>query len=172
MMHQSLTALIGLLEQEETIYREMAVLLDEEREALLGMAVERLGEITARKETLVLRIKALDESRKLLARRLGDACGLKPEEVTISRLCLIAPPETAARLSRIGQALRATLERCQAVNTFNERAASRGMSLIGGAIEYLIAQADPLGKLYQAPRAKGYGPALRHGASGFISRQV
>lgn len=178
MTHQSFEALISLLEQEAAIYEEMALLLDQEREALLGLALDRLGELTSRKETLGLRIKAMDESRKLLARRLGAAYGLAPDQVTLTTLGKLAPPDTAQRLGRIGQRLRETVERCQAVNDYNARAAHRGMDLVSGAIEYLIAQADPAGQVYQAPRPAGarggYPPARRPGvgASGFISRQV
>lgn len=172
MINQSFDALIALLEQEDAIYGEMAILLDQEREALLAMALDRLGEITSRKETLALRIKAMDESRKLLARRLGTALGLDPDSITLSGLGEAVPPELSRRLARIGQALKQTVLRCQAVNEFNARAASRGMNLVTSSIEYLIAQADPAGKLYEAPRGKGYGGARRPGASGFISRQA
>lgn len=174
---QSFLALISLLEQEEAIYGEMATLLDEEREALLAMALDRLGELTSRKETLALRIKAMDESRKLLARRLGTFFCLEPDQVTLSALGRHAPAHLAAPLQAAGEKLRATVERCQAINEYNARAASRGMSLVASSIEYLIAQADPVGKLYQAPvrgaRAGGYGASLRRASgSGFIQRQA
>lgn len=177
MTNQSFEALITLLDQEEAIYGEMASLLDQEREALLAMAMDRLGELTSRKETLGLRIKAMDESRKLLARRLGNAFGLAPDQVTLSNLCRLAPTEMGLRLNRCGLKLKETVERCQAVNEFNAKATHRGMELVSGAIEYLIAQADPAGKVYQAPRPTargGYPPARRPGtgASGFISRQA
>lgn len=173
MTDQSFNALISLLEQEEAIYSEMASLLDKEREALLAMALDRLGELTSRKETLALRIKAMDESRRLLARRLGAAFGLDPEQITLVALCRLAPPEIAMRLSRIGIRLKETVKLCQTTNDFNARAAHRGMELVSGSIEYLIAQADPAGKVYQAPGARGYAAAGRRpGSSGFISRQV
>lgn len=175
MINSQLEALITLLEQEEAIYSEMAILLDEERAALVAMATDRLGEVVARKETLALRIKAMDESRKLLARRLGAAYGLSPERITLVDLCRQAPPELAMRLSRSGLKLKQTVQRCQEVNDYNARAATRGRELVSGAIEYLIAQADPAGNVYQAPKAKGgYGAAAgrRPGYSGFISRQA
>jgi flagellar biosynthesis/type III secretory pathway chaperone len=174
MINTQLEALITLLEQEEAIYGEMAILLAEERDALLAMAMDRLGQLTARKETLALRIKAMDESRKMLARRLGDAFGLSPDQVTLAGLCRQAPPELAMRLSQIGLKLKETVQHCQSVNEHNARAATRGRELVTGAIEYLIAQADPAGNVYQAPKAKGgYGAAGRRpGHAGFISRQA
>jgi flagellar biosynthesis/type III secretory pathway chaperone len=172
--HRHFDALIDLLTQEETIYREMSSLLDEERQAMLGLAVERLGEIASRKETLALRIKALDESRKLLARRLGAQFGLRAEQVTVSNLCPRAPGPTAGRLEATARRLRATVLECQEKNNYNARAAARGMDLIGGAIDHLIAQADPSGKVYQPTkqRTHGYATLSKTTGSGLISRQA
>lgn len=167
-------ALIDLLQQEETIYQEMALLLSQERDALSALAVERLGEIVARKETLALRIKALDESRKVLARRLAQSLRFPENEITISLLCSQAPGPQAQRLRQIGDSLRRCVEHCKQLNDHNERAVARGMDLINDAIQYMIDSADPTGKVYQAPGAKGaYGGRAGHAARpGLISRQV
>jgi flagellar biosynthesis/type III secretory pathway chaperone len=171
---QSLESLIDLLKQEWAIYDEMAVLLDGEREALLAMAAGRLGEIVARKDTLALRIKALDESRKLLARRLAASCGLRTDQVTVTKLSQLAPPEGARRLIRAGKALRQIVEQCQDLNQFNAMAAHRGMDVVGGVIQHLIFHADPAGKVYHAPSGGGAYQGVTSGsrAPGFISRRV
>jgi flagellar biosynthesis/type III secretory pathway chaperone len=167
-------ALIDLLLQEEAIYRELTELLDEEREAMLRLAVERLGEIVSRKETLGLRIKALDESRKVLARRLGTQLGLATDQVTVTNLCGRAPRSVAERLETIGRRLRRTVTACQEKNAYNARAATRGMELVASAIGHLIAQADPAGKVYQATRrpTQSYATLSKTSGSGWISRRV
>jgi flagellar biosynthesis/type III secretory pathway chaperone len=169
MTPKSFDALIELLGQEDAIYRELADLLDEEQAAMIAMAADRLGEIVARKETLALRVKALDESRKVLARRLGEALGLASNELTVTLLCRRAEPETGRRLAEAAGRLRASLERCQRLNDANGRAARRGMELVGGAIQYLIEQANPGGRVYQPPR-KAAPPAT--GRGGFISQRA
>ncbi|HOE96936.1 MAG TPA: flagellar protein FlgN [Candidatus Sumerlaeota bacterium] len=174
MSEQPYESLLTLLGEERAIYEEMADLLDQEREAMLAMAVDRLAEIVARKETLALRIKALDESRRVLARRLGAALGLPPHELTISELYAAAPAEIAGRLRAVGAALREVVVRCREINQFNERAARRGLELVGGAIQTLLEQADPTGKVYEAPRprARGYGGPVAPGGGGIFSRQA
>ena len=172
MLIQTYQSLIDLLRQEDSIYGEMAVLLEEERIALAKMSVERLGEIVSRKETLALRIKALDESRKMLARRLGEALGLAAEEVTVTRLSERAPVPLGAQLRQTGDALRETVHRCQKLNEHNSVAVKRGWDLVHGLIAHLVEGVDPAGRLYQAPRGpKGYG-SVRSGNSGFVSRQA
>ena len=174
MISESLEALIDLLGQERLIYDEMAELLDQEREAMLAMAMDRLGEVVARKETLVLRIKALDESRKVLARRLGTAFSLPPTRLALAELCHHAPPPYDEELDRAGRDLRTSLEHCQSKNEFNARAARRGLELINTAIHHMIDQSDPAGKVYHAPRKRGRLQSVGgvQGQSGFISRQI
>lgn len=172
MSHPSIDALIDLLTQEEAIYAEMARLLEEEREALLSLAVVRLGDLASRKETLALRIKAMDESRKLLARRLGLALGLDLDHITISALAQLIPPPGSLHLRAIGDKLRQTVQNCQSINEYNARAATLGRDLVSRSIEFMIQQADPAGPVYQNPKTKGYGGQRGHGASAFISRQA
>lgn len=169
----SFESLIDLLEQEQAIYEELARLLEDEREALVKVAADRLGEIVARKETLALRIKALDESRKLLACRMGKACGYANEQVTVSALCEKAPPEVSGRLRKVAHSLRHVVEHCRELNQYNDRATRRGLDVISGVVKHLIDQADPAGKLYQKSKRPAYGHgAARKGASSLISREA
>ena len=171
---QPFEGLIDLLRQEEAIYRELGEVLEAEREAMLRLDGERLGDLVARKETLGLRIKALDESRKILARRLGAQFGLPAAAVTLTQLCRRAPAAVAGRLAAIGRSLRQTVTECQAANQANARAASRGLDLVTNAINHLIAQADPAGKEYQASgkRSPGYVTLSKTSGSGLISRRA
>ena len=173
MVIKAFEALIDLLSQEQAIYSQMAELLDREREAMLSMATDRLDTIVSTKETLALRLKALDESRKMLANRLGSLHGLPADKVTITGLSQTAPPAVADRLRRVGARLRETVERCQLLNQFNARAARRGVEMVSGAIDHLISTAAPAGKLYSKPVARGgYGMGARRSVPGIISRQA
>jgi flagellar biosynthesis/type III secretory pathway chaperone len=167
-------ALIDLLGQEGAIYGELSGLLDEESQAMLGLAIERLGEIAARKETLGLRIKALDESRKVLARRLGAQAGLTPDQVTVSQLSRLLPASVGGRLAAAGARLREIAVECQEKNAFNARAASRGLEMVNDAIGHLIERADPSGKVYQSgkQRTQGYATLSKTSGSGLISRRA
>lgn len=164
-------SLIALLGQEQAIYEEMAHLLKVEGEALLAMAPHRLAELVARKETLVLRVKAMDESRRLLARRLGTALGISGPDLTVSRLAAHADSGMSRRLIAAGEALRAVIEACRKLNERNSCAAKRGLDIVGDAARWLIEQADPSGPVYRpGKKMPGYGVATRTPA--FISRQA
>lgn len=151
--------LISLLLEEAAIYRQMSALLAEEREALLSMAASDLAEICARKETLALRVKALDESRKLLSDRLGRRFGIAPADLTVSTLCRLAPKPVAERLDAARKELRELALECKNLNEANSRAARRGVDLITSAVEFLLADPDPAGRVYQ--KKGGYGAPAR-----------
>lgn len=170
----SVKSLVDLLQQEILIYREMASVLEEERGAMLAMDFERLSEIVPRKETLALRIKALDESRKMVSNRLALQYRIPVNELTISRLCDALDPSTARQLSMVRDELKAVVCRCQGLNEHNERAARVGMELVHGAMEFMIKEADPAGQLYKAPKgaARGYRPAAAAVNSGLLSQQA
>lgn len=170
----NLESLIDLLIQEEAIYRELLAVLDAEHAAMLAMEIARLTDLASRKETLGLRIRGLDESRKVLARRLTHQLGLAPDEVTITRLCELAPVGVAERLAAAGRRLRETVEACQVRNAENARAAHRGLDLVQSAIGHLIDAADPAGKVYQTQRSGpgGYATISRTSGSGLISRRA
>jgi flagellar biosynthesis/type III secretory pathway chaperone len=173
---QDYEALIDLLEQEEAIYREMLALLDEEREAMLRMRVDQVMRLTSRKETLALRVKALDESRKMLARRLAAGLGTPPDQVTVTRLCEQAPFGVAKRLAAAGDRLRQVVAACKTKNEANGRTAACGMNVIAGAMDHLIAHADPTGVVYRPSRRDGHGGYARLTKAvpslGLVSRQA
>lgn len=173
MRHTVVDSLIDLLDQEEAIYAELGRLLEEEHELIPALALSRIEELSARKETLALRIKAMDESRKMLARRVASIFGIKSDEATLGVLCGLVESDQRTQLQLIGDRLRKTLTRCQELNELNGRAIGAGAKLASSAIEYLIEQADPSGKIYKNPTSKRTYTGVRPGvAAGLIHSQA
>jgi flagellar biosynthesis/type III secretory pathway chaperone len=161
--------LIELLEEELSIYSRMRELLDRESHALLHMAASELGEICSAKETLALRVKALDESRKILGERLGRQFAIAPGQLTVSSLCQFAPPEVAPRLGSVRDRLREEALACKQLNDLNSRAARKGIELVSGAVDFLVKNSDPAGKVYEAKKTP-YGTQKR--APMVVSREA
>jgi flagellar biosynthesis/type III secretory pathway chaperone len=168
--YQSFADLIALLEEEAGIYSELADLLTREREALLRLAASEIAEICSQKETLGLRVKALDESRRLLSDRMGRRYGLHPDMLTVTELLRFAPADLAAKLDGARTRLRERANLCKEINEYNSRAARRGLDLVSGAMDHLLNGADPAGKVYQ--KQGGYGRNARRTAPAVVSHQA
>lgn len=165
---QQFESLIELLDQERFIYADLAGVLEEEGKALVAMRGDLLGECVAAKETLLLRLRALDESRRVIAQRLARAYQLSPTEITMSQLAERAPASLGDRLLAAGSGLRAEVERCIELNKKNERAARSGQTILQSAVEAVIEQSRPADKVYQASSRGargGYHGAAHHTGS-------
>jgi flagellar biosynthesis/type III secretory pathway chaperone len=167
---RSFPDLITLLEEEVTIYSQIRDLLERERHALLHMAASELGEICAAKETLALRIKALDESRRILSERLGRRLSISPDDLTVSKLCEFAPAGLKEKLSIARDQLREQALACRELNEINASAARKGLEIVTTAVEFLVRESDPAGKVYEAKKSP-YAAAARR-APAIVSRQM
>lgn len=168
---QLFSDLIDLLTEETEIYDRLSVLLDREKEALLKWDVSALGELASAKETLGLRIRTLDESRRILAERLGRDLGLPREDLTVTRLSEFVPPDLRDRLLSARDLLRERAVACKTINEYNARAAQQGIRTISSAVEFLVAEATHNDQVYQ--KKGGYRRAAPgHGRPAVISRQV
>src|SRR5262245_52855717 len=110
MQPQALTCcenLITLLGEEAAIYAGLAGTLELESTALLKSEVVRIGELGSKKETLALRLKALDESRKLIAKRFATLLGVPANLITVSRLAKAAGGLDGQRLANAAARLKA-----------------------------------------------------------------
>lgn len=168
--HQAFADLITLLDEEAGIYGQLADLLEKERAALLHLAASDLAEICAQKETLGLRVKALDESRRLLSERMGRRYGIVQEKLTVTELLKFAPTEFAAKLDSTRTRLRERVNLCRSINDSNSQAARRGLDLMNGAIDHLLQSSDPAGKVYQ--KKGGYGRAIHRAAPAVVSHEA
>lgn len=167
---KSFEDLIKLLQEEALIYSKLGELLALEKQALLKLAASELGEIVSRKETLGLRIKALDESRKILAARMGQAFGIQSKDLTVTALVSFAPVEAKARLNQAREDLRNAVLGCRSINDHNAIAADQGLRLFQNAIGFLIEESEQADKVYQKKGGYGSGPGTRQAS--VVSRQV
>lgn len=162
--------LIDLLVEETQIYAELASLLEVERDALKRLRAPLLEEIAAKKDTLGLRLKALGESRLILARRMGRGFGIASDELTVTELTHFAPRDLRGTLDRARTELRDQVLACKKVNEYNSMTATQGIDLVRSAIGFLIADHDPAGKIYE--RKGTYGRVAKSARPVMISKQV
>lgn len=155
--------LASVLSAQLDLYDQLAVLSETERAALVSHEPEVVFDLVRRKETLLLRLRTLEESRELSCLRLARDWNLKAGELTVSEIQRRCPDAAVAtQLGELRDALRKTLSRIQKQNARNSVLCHQGMDLIG---DLLQASSRPTGG-----ECAGGGYGLRgHGGAGMAS---
>lgn len=92
-------SLINLLQREIDVYRDILDSVVEEKKILLKPSLDKIYESNARKETLILKAKLLEEVRSGIVRKIAAALGKPEQDVNLSGLALAAD-ENRGRLIR------------------------------------------------------------------------
>lgn len=143
--------LLALLEQEAATYGRLLHILREEEAAVLAGRHAGVAACATRKETLLLELRMLAESRTVLLGRLAEAFGVPASALTLSRLTGLVDPLEAARLRALRSLLAETLsEIAQATHGLGlllERSLFRVREVLRILKESLGPQYDPAGRL-------------------------
>ena len=108
-----------LLARQERCFRELHELQVREREYLVQLNTEALDEGNNRKETLGLRVRALEETRVRLCGTVAAEHGVDPADVTLTFLCEHCEPELADDFRRFANGFRALARKLESVTRSN-----------------------------------------------------
>ena len=134
-MNELIEELSSILTQELMLYEQVREMLGAEREALVSGRPETVLEIVRRKETLLLKIRTLDESRRLICLRLAKAWRVPVSEVDLREAERRAEPKTALRLSDLRRRLTECLDKLRQQNDMNALICRNGTELIRQVVE-------------------------------------
>ncbi len=81
--------LVEILDAELYQYSELLRLLYAQRESFAASDISSFEEITKKQETVVLKIKTLEEARKSIVSRLAQHFGIPHEGLTLARLATL-----------------------------------------------------------------------------------
>jgi flagellar biosynthesis/type III secretory pathway chaperone len=95
------SGLIPALERQAELYLRLGGLLDEEEEALVTLSLDEIRRITHEKDTLLLKIKVVDETRLRIIAPLASELGRSTSEVTARDILGAASPAHRADLDRV-----------------------------------------------------------------------
>jgi len=92
-MKPVIAELIGVLENESLLVKELVQLLQDDQQRIIKHDVDALENSNRRKEALVLRFQSLEGSRLGLTQELGASLGLGNDDMRISSICPLLDPE-------------------------------------------------------------------------------
>lgn len=134
--------LADILTRNLDLYEELAEELEKEREACKMSSLGKINESLKRKETIILKIRSIEEARQRVIDGLGAQTGLG-SVLTISRLMEIVDDPAKSRLASLKSRLSTAIERVNELNHFNRGLIERLMSMNYNAASYLHNLIEP-----------------------------
>lgn len=125
-----------LLEELTRLYQNLHDLLLRERKVLIDADLEELAQSNRTKETLLMRIKQVDQERENLAHKFAVAVKA-PEPRLLSIAEKVSNKEDAKHLRVVHQSLTLLLTRVSEANKDNETYASSALKTVDGALSDL-----------------------------------
>jgi len=148
-MTENVRELVTLLDDEAEVYRALLAVVVREREALRRAQVEPVRDLQTEKERLLGRLRTLEDRRGRLVDILAQACGCRPEDLTVTRVAGRAPAGQRSELLRCRDALVEATERFRQENRRTALLLKHAGELLQSSYRVLKGLAARCGPVYQ-----------------------
>jgi flagellar biosynthesis/type III secretory pathway chaperone len=145
-MEHLLNKLIGLLEHTTELYQSLFAVVQNEKNAVVGLDLQQLNEACKAKDNLLLKLRILEEQREQIMVRLAAEIGCSSQGLTLTQLSLLVDESYARRLVDLSRDLLALIQSLQDATQQNKFLMSHSMQLIQGSYNLLnnLMVANPL----------------------------
>jgi len=145
-MEHLLNKLIGLLEHTTELYQSLFAVVQNEKNAVVGLDLQQLNEACKAKDNLLLKLRILEEQREQIMVRLAAEIGCSSQGLTLTQLSLLVDESYARRLTGLSRDLLALIQSLQDATQQNKFLMSHSMQLIRGSYNLLnnLMAANPL----------------------------
>ncbi len=138
-------SLLEILNREIEVYREIRDVIIREKDILLKPSLEALHESNARKETMILKAKLLEEVRRGIVRRLAAALDLGDGdgEITLAALLEHCPGEKEEALRECRESLRCLFQDIRVRNERNRMLVDSSLLFFRDSIGFINEMISP-----------------------------
>ena len=156
--------LLLTLEKQTALYDQVLSLMEQERAALLSRKPQDVLDLVRQKETLLLKIRTLDESRQIICQRLAKLWSLTASQITLREVETRCDTALASQVSAVRYRMTECMDRLRKANDTNTHLCRQGIETIE-----LIMQAAAVSTDDNAPSSapsSAYGRGRRYPLSG------
>jgi flagellar biosynthesis/type III secretory pathway chaperone len=136
-MDSLVNKLLGLLEEETELYRSLLSILQKEKKAVVASQLDELNEAGKEKESLILKIRILEEQRLRVQRRLADSFRYDPQELTLTKLSQLVGEPYSIRLKICYSNLLTLIPSIREINHSNKSLLTHSLELVRGSLTLL-----------------------------------
>lgn len=162
-MNTPVDTLVGILEEECEMYRQMEEFLERERKIVRKMDMDALEAHLSEKVRLLGRLQALEKERSRLVAVLADEFGLAPDGHTLLELARRLPSSLARRFMQLRHQLLGLVER---VSEKNES----GRGVVNGLLRVMDGVVDSVRACAGSPPL--YGKKGKLGPASLVSGDI
>jgi flagellar biosynthesis/type III secretory pathway chaperone len=153
-MDTNVHELVRLLEEELSLHKELLANVASERDILRRFAVRELDENSKSKETLILKIRLMEEARRNVSAQLARSLN-EEEDLSLSRIADSAPQPWKNRLQELQTELVDVMGQIQSLNSRNHSMASYATGTMTHLLSLFAFATGESGTYDQAGRSKG-----------------
>lgn len=128
---------LGVLEGEADLYGSLLQILQREKEAVIGSALDELNETSKEKENILLKIRILEEQRLRILDRLANSLGYSPQDLTLTKLSQLVNEPYSKRLKDCHSNFLALIQSIKEVNKSNRALLMHSLDLVRGSLSLM-----------------------------------
>ena len=136
-MEHLLEKLIRLLEHATELYQSLCTVIENEKDAVVGLNLKQLNEAGKAKDSLLLKLRILEEQREQIMDKLAAELACSPQELTLTKLAQLVEETYAYRLRDSSTDLLALIETLRDTSQHNKFLMSHSLELIRGSYNLL-----------------------------------
>ena len=136
-MEHLLDKLLGSLEKATELYQSLFRVLQNEKDAVVGLNLQQLNEACKAKDNLLLKLRILEEQREQIMDRVAAEFGRSSQSLTVTELSMLVDRSYADRLRQCSKDLMVLIETLQNATRQNKFLMSHSMQLIQGSYNLL-----------------------------------
>lgn len=136
-MKHLLKKLLGLLEHATELYQSLFAVVQQEKDAVVGLNLQQLNQACKAKDNLLLKLRILEEQREQLMDKLASDLDCSPQEISLTQLSQWVEEPYAGMLRERSTDLLSLIQTLQEANQQNRALLSHSLELIQGSYNLL-----------------------------------
>jgi flagellar biosynthesis/type III secretory pathway chaperone len=136
-MEHLLDKLLGSLEHATELYQSLFRVVQNEKDAVVGLNLQQLNQACKAKDNLLLKLRILEERRQQIMDRVAAELGRSPQGLTLTELSQLVDEPYAFGLRDRSTDLLALIHALQDATQQNKFLMSHSMQLIQGSFNLL-----------------------------------
>ena len=145
-MEHLLDKLLESLEHATELYQSLFQVVQNEKDAVVGLNLQQLNEACKAKDNLLLKLRILEERRVQLMNRFAAELGRSPQGLTLTELSRLVDESYAERLRERSTDLQALIHTLQDATRKNKFLMSHSLQLVQSSYNLLnnLTSANPV----------------------------